>query len=284
MLASPSMRARPAGTVDRWIRLKQRLRPCRLLAVDALDSLLRRRPAFVPPRREVEKIGGFDFLEIGNQLAAIARDLGQLQPHERILDVGCGLGRLAVALRDSLPAGEYAGFDVYERGIKWCRTSVEAKHPNFHFTFVDVQNRHYNPRGRILPEEFVFPYATSSFDLAFASSLFTHLTPPAAERYFAEVSRILKPGGRFVGSFFLLNESSRRALAEAQPRFLPVDGHYAVQSLDDPEAAIAFDEQTVKDALERHGIPAVDVRYGGWSFRSEPVSFQDLLIARKVSG
>ena len=262
--------------------LRQRVRPLRLLAIDLLDSALGRRPDFVPPRREVEKIGGFDFLEIGEHLAMIAKTLGALQPHERVLDVGCGLGRLAVGLRDYLSCGEYVGFDIYKRGIDWCRSAIEARLPNFHFTFVDVRNHHYNAAGACLPEELVFPYASDSVDLAFASSLFTHLRPAAAERYLAEIGRVLKPGGRFVGSFFFLNGHSRPLLAGLTPRFVPVEPRFAVQDPRDFEAAIAFDEEAVRDALRRHGIPAEQVRYGGWSSRSEYLSFQDFVLARKT--
>lgn len=254
----------------------------RLLSMDAIDVAFRRRPPLVPPRREVEKIGGHDFLEIGGQLAKIARDLGGLKPHERVLDIGCGLGRLAVGLGDYLSPGEYAGFDIYRHGIDWCRKVIEPRFPNFHFTFVDVTNRHYNPRGTIVPEQFVFPYASRSMDVVFASSLFTHLTPVAADHYLGEVSRVLKPGGRFVGSFFLLNEHSRRFLDRTQPQFVVVEPLYAVQDPDDIEAAIAFDEEAVREALVRHDMAAVDVRHGAWAFREECLSFQDFLLATKV--
>lgn len=262
--------------------MRDRVRPLRLLVVDLLDSVLGRRPDFVPPRREVEKIGGFDFLEIGDHLATIAKTLGELQPHERVLDVGCGLGRLAVGLRGYLSCGEYDGFDISKRGIQWCRNAIESKWPNFHFTLVDVCNHHYNVAGACPAEGLVFPYASNSVDLAFASSLFTHLRPAAADRYLAEISRVLKPGGRFVGSFFLLNGHSRPLLPELTPRFVPVEPYFAVQNPHDFEAAVAFDEEAVRAALSRHGIPVEEILYGGWSMRSEYLSFQDFILTRKA--
>lgn len=250
--------------------------------LDSVDTVLRRRLRFVPPRREIEKIGGHDFLAVGEQLAGIARVLGGLRAHERVLDIGCGVGRLAVALRNLLDLGEYAGFDVHRTGIAWCRQAIEQSQPNFHFSLVDVRNRHYNPGGAILPEKFVFPYASSSVDLAFASSVFTHLSPPAADRYLSEIGRVLKPGGRFVGSFFLLNPETRAVMARTSPSFLPVDWYYAVENPEDIEAAIAFDERGVRDALERHGIPLKKIEYGGWAMRPQGLSFQDFVLAVKT--
>lgn len=269
---------------DLGSRLRLRARHTRLSLLDLVDSALGRRSAWLPPRREIERIGGFDFVAVGEHLASIARELGGLQPGERILDVGCGIGRLAVPLKDYLVEGEYAGFDISRRAIRWCRANIEEQRPNFHFTFADVRNRHYNRRGRVDALEFVFPYATASVDLAFASSVFTHLLPDAADRYLAEVARVLKPGGRFVGSFFLLTRQVRLRAAELSPSFRSSNTFFTVQDPQDPEAAIAFDEVAVREALERHGMPLEELRRGSWAHGGECLSFQDFVLARKRTG
>lgn len=207
--------------------------------------------------------------------------MGRLQNHERVLDAGCGAGRFAVALRNYLDLGDYVGFDIHRPAINWCRRTIETVHPNFRFTLVDVRNKHYNPRGQIRPEDFVFPCASRSVDLVFASSLFTHLTPTAADRYLGEISRVLKPGGRFVGSFFLLNDHTLSVLSRTSPSFIPLDSVHAVQNPDDIEAAVAFDEQAVQDALRKHGLIPSRIEYGGWSFRPRSLSFQDFVLAVK---
>lgn len=257
------------------------MRFTRLLLRDIADRVLRRRPPFVPPLREVEKIGGFDFLKVGEHLASIVVEQGGLRPQDRVLDIGCGLGRLAVGLRSHLTTGEYAGFDIYRRGIKWCRRNIEQKLPNFHFSFVDVRNRHYNRRGTIEPEQFVFPYASDSFDVAFASSLFTHLTPGAVERYVAEAGRVVKPGGRVVASFFLINGETAPILDRTTPRFARVGAVHAVQDPDDPEAAVAYEEAAVREAFFRHGLEITAIDYGSWGFRGDTLSFQDFVVATK---
>lgn len=261
--------------------VRRSIRYLRLFALDIVDVILRRRPPLVPPRREVWKIGGHDFIELGEHLSSIARDLGGLQPHERLLDIGSGVGRLAVGLTGYLTPGEYAGFDVDRPGIAWCRRTIEPRFPNFRFTRVDVRNRHYNPKGAIAPESFVFPYATESMDVVFASSLFTHLTPAVADHYLGETRRVLKQGGRLVASFFLINEHSRQYLDRTEPRFIIVDRLHAVQDPENVERAIAFDEQAVIEALDRHGMSAMEIRHGGWAYREGAMSFQDFVLARK---
>src|SRR5207302_825955 len=75
------------------------------------------------------------------------RDLAALRRDERVLDVGCGIGRMARPLAGYLgPEGSYDGFDVNREGIAWCQERY-AGHPNFRFTAVDLHNRRYNPQG-----------------------------------------------------------------------------------------------------------------------------------------
>ena len=43
------------------------------------------------------------------------------RPGERVLDVGCGIGRMARPLAGYLTGdGSYDGFDVNREGIRWC--------------------------------------------------------------------------------------------------------------------------------------------------------------------
>lgn len=265
--------------------LRYRLRLLRLGLLDAADVVTRRRRPMTPSRLQVHSIGGFDFHEIGEHLASIARGAGELQPHERLLDAGCGYGRLAVPLTRFLTTGEYAGFDLNPAAIRWCRRAISTRHPNFWFAHADVANTHYNPRGRWSPAEFPFPCADASVDVAFAASLFTHLLPVPAAHYVAEMARVLKPGGRAVVSFFLFDAAMRARLLD--PRVHPTFAHfpepsYAVADPSDPEAAIAYDESTVRGFFTAAGMEVMAIHRGGWAVHPDPLSYQDFVVARKA--
>lgn len=237
-----------------------------------------------PSRRQNDEIGGFDFHEVGRRLADLAVNLGQLEPHDRILDVGCGYGRLAVALTRHLADGEYAGFDVDRRAIRWCQKNVSAVHPNFWFTHANVANNHYNRDGHIPAAEFRFPCAPASVDVVFASSVFTHLLPAAADHYVAESARVLKPGGRLVASFFLLDETIRPRLSDplVQPRFRAFPTSYsAVADAADPEAAIAYDATVVTDACAARGLEVLHIEHGSWRAVDNVRTYQDVVVATK---
>jgi SAM-dependent methyltransferase len=263
--------------------MRRRLRRLRLTALDLRDLVLRRRPPMTPSRVQNESIGGFDFHRIGQELADLTREVGGLQPHERILDIGCGYGRLAVPLTRFL-TGEYAGFDLNAAAIDWCRKSISRRHANFWFAHADVANSHYNPRGAVAAEEFRFPCADASVDLAVATSLFTHLLPAAGARYTNEIARVLKPGGRALLSFFLLDPELRARLAD--PRVRPPFHHfpedyYAVTDPTDPELGVAYDLRVVQEAFFGAGLPIIRIDRGAWALHPQPLSFQDFVLAVK---
>ncbi len=67
------------------------------LPADAANSLLGRRGPLVPPRG-LANVGGGDFREIGEGQLRCFVEIGGLKPDDADLDVGCGVGRMAVPL------------------------------------------------------------------------------------------------------------------------------------------------------------------------------------------
>ncbi|MGH3031632.1 MAG: methyltransferase domain-containing protein [Gaiellaceae bacterium] len=87
---------------------------------------------------------------MGARWAETLRSLGGLRSHHRVLDVGCGPGRLALALAPWLAeCGSYEGFDITPDDIAWCKAEIEPRWPGAHFQLAPVRNAYYNPAGTV---------------------------------------------------------------------------------------------------------------------------------------
>jgi len=101
------------------------------------------------------------FKENGDEFYRIYLDLCGLMPNEKILDVGCGIGRKTIRLTGYLKApGEYQGMDIVPSGIEWCTRRITSRHPHFRFQLIDVYNNHYQRRGSIARRNTVFHLKT----------------------------------------------------------------------------------------------------------------------------
>jgi SAM-dependent methyltransferase len=194
-----------------------------------------------------------------------------LQRHERVLDVGCGAGRLAVGLVEYLgPHGRYEGFDVHRESVTWAVNHLAVGDPRFRFTHVDVRNGSYNPHGREDAATFRFPYSEGSFDLAVLLSVFTHQVPDDMTHYLSEIARVLSPGGRCVATYFLLEGPQRLRLPNLTLDFVhDLGGYYAVDRKI-PEKAVAYREPFVRHVWEEAGLPIRDVLPAKWADPSGP--------------
>jgi SAM-dependent methyltransferase len=250
-------------------RARRSLRYPHLLALDIRDRLRGERSPLVPPRRYQLPGWQSDFAGAGRRwLAAIEREAG-LRGDERILDIGCGPGRIASALIERLPRGSYEGIDVDERSIGWCRERITPRYPRFRFHHVDVANPMYNPAGGEPAGGYRFPFGDGEFDLAIALSLFTHMAPSETEHYLAEAARVLRPGGRVLASFFLVDEGDGR-------RDWPPGYEFTQRLLDEggtpyltlwrrtPELIVGQLRAELSPMAARAGLSVEAVRAGAW--------------------
>ncbi|GAB4036266.1 class I SAM-dependent methyltransferase [Spirosoma gilvum] len=264
--------------------LKKPLKQAYTGVIDYSELLFGLRDKLTPPRSKIF-IGAGDFRAVGQEFKQYFIQLGGLKPEETVLDIGCGIGRMAVPLTNYLTSpGSYEGFDIVKQGIDWCQHRIAPRFPNFHFQLADVYNSHYHPNGQYQAHEYRFPFEDNRFDFVFLTSVFTHMPVRETAQYIAEISRVLKPGGRCFATFFLLNEESRRLMAGKHSQYnfqYELEGRYIFNLLD-PDLGTAFDESWVVATLAQHGLTGPTSIYPGhWCGREKATTFQDIIVAYK---
>ncbi|MBD0329168.1 MAG: class I SAM-dependent methyltransferase [Thermoleophilia bacterium] len=261
------------------VPLRRLVRRARLWAWAASDRV--RAPDALVPSAYGGVIGAGDFERIGAEFLDHFRTLAGLQPDERVLDIGCGLGRMAVPLTGYLTSGSYRGFDVVEPAVGSCRRRIASRYPAFRFDHLDVFNAAYNRRGRIRASAATFPYGDEEFDFAFATSVFTHMLRADVDRYLAETARVLRPGGRSLITWFVVPADARAPVGHGDFAFAPAgDGVWLVDERD-PEAAVAYDEGLVRELYASAGLVVDEPIHRGTWAGGPGVSFQDLVVASR---
>lgn len=123
------------------------------------------------------KVSGLKSL--GDFFEPIAR-FGDPARARRILDWGCGCGRMAMFALAAEDCPEFAGADIDPLAVAWCNAHLRRDA----FTVLDP-----------MPPTV---YPSAHFDLIYAYSVLTHLTRDVQHAWLAEIRRLLTPGGLFL--------------------------------------------------------------------------------------
>ncbi|MBO0757308.1 MAG: class I SAM-dependent methyltransferase [Bradyrhizobiaceae bacterium] len=245
----------------------------------------------LPPESLRVWVGPFSdphlFERSGDEMAQSIVRLCRLSPGSRILEVGCGCGRLARALASYLgPAGSYEGFDIVHALVDWCKRHLESPLPNFRFSLADIQAPGYNPAGVVAASAYRFPFAAGEFDAAVVSSVFTHMLAGEIENYITQLGRVLKPGAHMFITVLLFDEEAMRAVAQNATAFHfrhPV-GPCMTFDRNCPREGIACPEAWLIDVLRHNGFGIGSIQRGNWrQLRSCEVS-HDIVVARRDKG
>jgi SAM-dependent methyltransferase len=146
------------------------------------------------------KISGLKSL--GEYLEVLARhhDLNRIT---RVLDWGCGCGRVTVYLLSLPSTPEVFGCDIDGEAIAWCKNNLHRG-----------SYQHIDPWPPT-------PYEDGHFDLVIGHSVFTHLAREAQLSWLREMRRIIAPGGYLIASthgdwaaYFAFPKDSSRLLRD----------------------------------------------------------------------
>jgi len=267
--------------------LRRTRRRAYLGALLALDRLFGKRSPMIPHMCRWDRKNASELRASGEQFLQYFINVCGITPHAHILDIGCGIGRIAVPLTHYLDNyGGYEGLDIIPEAISWCSRKIASKYPNFRFQLADIANQHYNPNGAIHAAEYALPYDDAAFDFVFLGSVFTHMLPQEVERYLSEITRVLNVGGSSLATYFLLTPETldRIERGESTLAFTNIGGGFRAISKTVPERAVAYDESYIKGLYKRHGLVVkIPIRYGTWSYTVSDFEYQDLVLAEKAA-
>lgn len=253
-------------------------------------------PDLVPPP-ELMRTEGIEVLEEwfrwAEEWSMLLRVYGGITPRSAVLEIGCGLGRIAFPLRYILSSeGSYDGFEICDYKVEFLQQTFQKAHPSFRFTWANVHNTYYNPEGEVPAAEYRFPYPDGAFDIVYAASVFTHMLPEAAAHYFREAGRVLKPGGRCLFSMFLLDNyraGQPRPKGFARPAFnfdhpygAYQDG-FAMGVPENPEEMTAYRASLLERFAGEAGLRVAQPPLPGYWSGSTPtwIGVQDLVVLQK---
>ena len=264
-------------------KLRRTARRLYYLPIDLYEGVLHKRHPLQPPRGKIYTDGG-DFLKEGRDFLIHFKDLCKLEPHHRVLDIGSGIGRMAIPLTEYLnEKGTYEGFDIVEEGVAWCQQKISSKYPNFNFKLVTLKNDLYSKEGSSA-KDFIFPYGNKEFDFSFLTSVFTHMLPEPVENYLKEISRVLKPNGRCLATFFILDEAVKKRISNNEVFNFKYDyGNYRLMDDKVKSANVAFELEFINKLAAKVGLKIEGYHPGYWSGlkKEDCLNFQDLLVFSK---
>jgi demethylmenaquinone methyltransferase/2-methoxy-6-polyprenyl-1,4-benzoquinol methylase/phosphoethanolamine N-methyltransferase len=120
-------------------------------------------------------------------------ELAAPAPGEKVLDVGCGTGALALALKSRVGTGEVHGIDASPEMIGVAKEKAAKAGSAIDFRVALIE---------------AIPFPDATLDLVTSSLMLHHLPDDLKRTGLAEIRRVLKPGGRFLAVDFAVQSHS----------------------------------------------------------------------------
>ncbi len=206
---------------------------------------------------------------------------------DRVLDIGAGVGRLAMAFAPYLQGGSYLGMDTWQEGIAWAGANIQPLFP----ASLRFQALPSPPQGRRRGylADYVAPLGLeeASFDLAVCTSLFAHLRESACVGYFEQIARVLRPDGLAFVTASLIRRDEADYFRHRNDSINEEDsfGFYVV---DDTYCKSFIYADNFLTAAETNGLkvcrysPGVWIGEHGAPSRIHGDNFQDAIVLRKA--
>lgn len=259
------------------------------LPIDLFDKFTGRTNKYVPPRGYIytgSPSNAKDYIKQGEFQLDLLKEEIKLKPSDAVLDIGCGVGRTAIALTQYLnKKGSYSGFDVVEEGINWCKKGIGKDFSNFNFQYVSLFNDLYNTSKKSAID-FVFPYVDNSFDKVFTISLFTHMQIDEIQHYFKEIERVINDSGLCFSTFFLYDVNDEDYIASRKDFNFPYEGDgFRLMNENVKSGNIAIDKSKLDEMLKIANLQKVRIIDGYWKdnvIDKSKKEYQDIVVFKKA--
>ena len=168
-----------------------------------------------------------------------------------LLDLGCGAGMLALLKRKGVAL---TGVDLSEECV------VAARRNGYDET--------------VLAELHALPFANASFDYVTSLDVIGHIPAEQKDAVFAEIKRVLRPGGVTLHGIECTDRAGRRRYDEMSPeelrRFIAIDGHVGLEEEQEhvarfgrffrhvsgePRYALCLSSDEFQKQADRYGLP-----------------------------
>jgi hypothetical protein len=109
-----------------------------------------------------------EWLRWAEEWSMVLKIYGKITKNSSVLEIGCGLGRIAFPLRHVLLNRYYEGFEICCNKIDFLQENFQPAYPNFNFKWANIKNTHYNPNGDIEAVDYCFPYGNNEIAYAYS--------------------------------------------------------------------------------------------------------------------
>ncbi len=235
------------------------------------------------------KVYFFNYVRGGLCQKKLLLKYADLNKNSKILDCGCGAGKLAYSLKNFFDTGSYYGFDIEKKTINFLKKNHKKFNFNYHNLYY-LKNKSKNDAAQIN-----FNYENKMFDIICTFSIFTHQPTEVLENYLKQFSNMIKPGGITFNTFYIVDKNKKDKIKDQYNLYghkinlnVSNNKYYTSKKENDFEKEldlihhdIYYDKNYLLDTFEKYNFSLIKEDYGMLSGKKSEYGTQDFLVHKR---